>query len=109
LPAARLDGVWRSGDLRGGKPVPTPGFNLLLADAEDTSQALSLAQRELSVIKDQVRRLVDDGSSASVDIGVDIFQDAPRSVSLDEHFMRCVMESGAKLVFSAYPCSDEDE
>lgn len=85
------------------------GFNLLLADADDATEALLCARRELSLIKGQVRSLLDSGSSASVDIGVDVFQDAPQFVAVDADFLVGVMEAGARLVFSAYPCSDDDE
>jgi hypothetical protein len=85
------------------------GFNLLLADADDKKEALVAAERQLSSVKENVRRLVDAGNSASVDIGIDVLQNAPQSVTLGADFLLCVMEAGAKLVFSAYPCSDDDD
>jgi hypothetical protein len=109
LPAARLDAVWRQADLRAGKPAETGGFNLLLGEADDKKEALMAAERQLSLLKEDVKKLVDAGNRASVDIGLYVFQNAPQSITLEADFLLCVTEAGASLVFSAYPCSDDDD
>jgi hypothetical protein len=109
LPSGRVEAAWRSGEVRRGKAALDSGFNLLLADDDHADQALAAAQRELEGIQEKVKLLARAGVGISVDIGLEVSSTVPRSVSLSQDFIRAVMESGVKLVISAYPCSDDDE
>lgn len=108
LPAERLDASWRVGDASAGKRRQTAGFNLLLSEAEDAAVAVAGAQHVLSSLAKQVKALVDGGVGVSVDIGIDVYGIGPKSVALSSGFLLLIAETGAELVFSAYPCSTEE-
>ena len=108
IPPERLEASWRLGDMRAGRSAKDAGFNVLLADAEDRDAAMTEAAATLAILMPHVQALVRAGVGVAVDVGVYVYDGAPAFLAVSKVFLARVVESGAQLEFSAYPCSDEE-
>lgn len=105
-----VDQVWRRGDMRiGGRVVTTSGFSLCLAD--DDVSANAGVERALGILRahrEALLKLVDAGATAVVDVALYVPGYAPRSVTFPTSFVEAVVDCGASLEVSAYPCHDDN-
>ena len=108
LPSERVEAVWRRGEVHGsrGTPSATSGCNVRLADDEDVATCLRAAGDVLSRLAPPLRSLRAQGVGFEVDLSLEVGPVSPRSCRLPADFLNVMVEIGAELMVSAYPCSD---
>lgn len=107
LPPERLLAVWRPGDRIGRNARETFGANILLADDDAPTDAMSRAEAAVEQLDLELRRAAELGASIEVDIGMYVASQQPSSVRLSGSWFTKLMSIGATVVVTAYPCSEE--
>jgi hypothetical protein len=104
----RPDRVWTAGDSRpGGRPYETSGFSVLLAESENSNEAVEMAHVAFQGMAERVSLLITEGARGEVDCGLMIGIDAPMaSLRLAHSFAKIVSERGLDFLVSFYSTSD---
>lgn len=109
IPARMLENSWRPGERASPRRQPAidAGFTLLPSDREDSAACQEEAMAELTSLASHIKQLAQSGAAIEVDFALNVGPARSKSIGFTQDFLRLVGEVGARLIVSAYPCSDE--